>query len=170
MNVLVGAAIVAAAVVWAAIRMAAELKTLREDRTKARTQRLFSAFSPAIGAAAADPQALLVWEPQARTARRLFPAEFVELDRAAGGSFPFSKESIQAAHAQWTAQWLAWERAHDSEYKVKSAALGQELARSEDPALARARLDAAEQEKLGSYQRRYEEYVKVSKALQALSG
>jgi hypothetical protein len=35
--------------------------------------------------------------------------------------------------------------------------------------LARARLDAVEREKLELYQRRYEEYVRVSKALQSLS-
>jgi hypothetical protein len=34
----------------------------------------------------------------------------------------------------------------------------------------RARLDAVEREKLETYQRRYEEYVRVAKALQALSG
>ena len=168
MNVLAGAAIVAAAIVWAAIRAAAEIRTLREDRIKARTQHVFATFAPAIGAAAADPQALLVWEPLARTARRLFPAEFAEIDRASGGSFPFGRERIQAAHALWTTEWLAWERAHDAEYKLKAAALGQELAKSEDPALARARLDAVEQEKLALYQRHYEEYVKVARALQAL--
>ena len=170
MNVLVGAAIVAAAIVWAAIRTAAELRTRGEDRIKARTQRLFAMFAPAIGAAASDPQALLVWEPLARTARRLFPAEFAELDRASGGSFPFGRERIQAAHAQWTAAWLAWERAHAAEYTLKAATLGRELATAEDATLARARLDAVEQEKLALYQRRYEEYVKVSKALHALSG
>ena len=170
MNVLAGAAIVAAAIVWAAIRTAAAIRTLREDRITARTQRVFAMFAPAIGAAAADPQALLVWEPLARTARRLFPAEFAELDRASGGSFPFGRERIQAAHAQWTAEWLAWELAHDAEYKLKAAELGRELAASADPALARARLDAVEHERLASYQRRYEGYVKVAKALQALSG
>jgi hypothetical protein len=169
MTVLAGAAIVAAAIVWAALRLRAGLTSFREDRVKARTEKLFGTFAPAIAAAAQDPQALLVWEPLARTARTLFPAEFAELDRAAGGAFPFAKERIQAAHAQWTAAWLAWERAHDAEFKLKAAALNHELASAEDQTLARARLDAVEQEKLTSYQRRYEEYVKVAKALQALA-
>ena len=168
MNVLVGAAIVAAAIVWAAIRLAAELRTIREDRIKARTQQLFTTFAPAPGAAASDPRALLVWEPLARTARQLFPSEFAELDRASGGTFPFGKERIQAAHAQWTTDWLNWERAHDAEFKLKTAALGPALATPEEATLARARLDAVEHEKLALYQRHYEEYVKVSKALQAL--
>jgi hypothetical protein len=33
----------------------------------------------------------------------------------------------------------------------------------------RAKLDAVEREKLDSYQRRYEEYVRIAKALQALT-
>ena len=169
MTVLVGAAIVAAAIVWASLRLTAELKTLREDRAKARAQMLLGTFAPAVDAAADDPQALLVWEPLARTARTLFPAEFAELDRAAGGTFPFAKARIQAAHAQWTTAWLAWERAHDAEYKLKVAAAGEEVAKSPDSPAARARLDAVEQEKLALYQRRYEEYVKVAKALQALA-
>ena len=42
--------------------------------------------------------------------------------------FPFTPDQVQAAHAQWTADWLAWERAHDAEYKLKAAAAEQELA------------------------------------------
>jgi hypothetical protein len=77
-------------------------------------------------------------------------------------------DEIQAAHAQWTADWLAWERAHDAEYKLKAAAAEADLAAANTP-VARARLEATEREKLELYQRRYQEYVRVAKALQALS-
>jgi hypothetical protein len=89
-----------------------------------------------------------------------------------GSAFPFGAERLQAAHARWTAEWLAWERTHDGDYKRKAAAAEQELALSSGSAAieARARLDDLEREKLELYQRRYEEYVRVSKALQALEG
>ncbi len=91
------------------------------------------------------------------------------MPRDRGIAFPFGSERIQAAHAQWTADWLAWERTHDAEYKLKAAAVEEELARSEGSPLVRARLDAIEREKLERYQRRYEEYVRIGKALQALT-
>jgi len=83
-------------------------------------------------------------------------------------TFPFSTGQVQAAHARWTAEWLAWERTHDAEYKLKAVVLERELAAGES-AIARARLDAVEREKLDLYQRRYQEYVQVAKALQSLS-
>jgi hypothetical protein len=125
-------------------------------------------FAPAVSAAAADPRAILVWQPLAGTARQLFPEEFAQIDAAAGGRFPFSKERLEAAHAHWTADWLAWERTHDSEYKLKAAVAEQELVAAGPSPVLRARLDAVEREKLELYQRRYEEYVRVAKALQAL--
>ena len=112
---------------------------------------------------------LLVWQPLATTARKLCPADFDALDRASGGRFPFSAEQIEAAHARWSADWLAWERTHDTEYKLKAATVEAELASSGRSALGRARLDAVEREKLDTYQRRYEEYARVSKALRALT-
>jgi hypothetical protein len=125
-------------------------------------------FAPGIGAAAADPRAILVWQPVARMARQIFPEEFALIDRAAGAAFPFSAERLQSAHAQWTADWLAWERTHDAEYKLKAAIVEQEIAEGGATAVLRARLDAVESEKLDLYQRRYGEYVRVAKALQAL--
>src|SRR5262245_24468503 len=116
-------------------------------------------FAPAIAAVQADPRALLIWQPIASGARALCPDEFAAIDRAAGATFPFTSERIHAAHAQWTADWLAWERAHDIEYKQKAT----------DAAGDRARADRVEREKLDSYQRRYEEYIRVAKALQALT-
>ena len=50
------------------------------------------------------------------------------------------------------------------------AAAEQELVAAGPSPLLRARLDAVEREKLELYQRRYEEYVRVARALQALVG
>jgi hypothetical protein len=72
-------------------------------------------FAPGLSAAAGDPRAILVWQPLARMARHMFPEEFALIDQAAGGAFPFSADRLQAAHSQWTADWLAWERSHDTE-------------------------------------------------------
>lgn len=150
--------ILAGAVAWAATRIAAQLAAARADAERGRTLALMQAFAPAIAAAQSDPRALLTWEPLARRARALCPAEFAALDRAAGKRFPFTIDDLQNAHAQWTTDWLAWERAHDAEYKRRAAAAESD----------RAQLDAVEREKLDSYQRRYEEYVRIARALQAL--
>jgi len=161
------ALIVAAAIVAAAYLVTAELRAAREQASRDRALTILHAFAPGIEAARADPRALLVWQPLARTARKLFPAECSALDAAAGGSFPFSRDQLQAAHARWTTEWLAWERAHDAEYKDRAAVAEHEFAASRTPA-ARARVDAIEREKLDRYQQRYQEYVQVAKALQAL--
>ena len=95
--------------------------------------------------------------------------EFAQIDRASGFSFPFGVDRIQAAHAPWTADWLAWERTHDGEYKLKAAAVEEDLARSNGSSVVRARLEAVEREKLDLYQRRYAEYVRVARALQTLT-
>src|SRR5262249_31117483 len=95
--------------------------------------------------------------------------EFALLDRASGHTFPFGKERFDAAHASWTAEWLAWERTHDMEYKRKAAAAEHDLATSGGSSLVRATLETVEREKLDSYQRRYEEYIRIAKALQALA-
>ena len=101
--------------------------------------------------------------------RLLLPAECDALDKAAGGHFPFTTSQIEAAHARWTTDWLAWERAHDAEFKVKAAVAEQEIAASGGAADARGRLETIEREKLELYQRRYQDYVQVAKALQALT-
>ncbi len=164
----IAAAIVAAAIGWAAYALVSELRAVRTEATRSRALAVLQTFSAGIAAAHTDPRALMTWAPLARAARQLLPAEFAQLDAAAGGSFPFSAERIQAAHAQWTAEWLAWERTHDAEYKLKAVVLERELAAGES-AIARARLEAVEREKLDLYQRRYQEYVQVAKALQSLS-
>jgi len=156
--ILIAAIGLAAAVLWAARQIVAELRAARDESARARSAALLGMFAPALAEAQRDPRAFLVWQPIAAVARQLYPTEAAALDRASGGRFPFTAEQIQAAHAQWTADWLAWERAHDAEYKRRAA----------HPAATRSELDAIEQEKLDQYQRRYAEYVRIAKALQSL--
>ena len=167
--VLIAALIVAGAVAWGALRIAG---ALRVGPARAAggdlVAPLLALFAPALTATQQDPRAFLVWQPVANAARQLFPEEFASLDRATGGTFPFTRERIDAAHGQWTADWLAWELAHDTEFKLKVASAEHELAGQGASSLARARLDAIEREKLDLYQRRYADYVKTAKALQAL--
>jgi hypothetical protein len=161
------ALLISASIVAVGWRIARELAAARED-TRRRTAQLLNVFAPGLAAAADDPRALLVWQPFAVIARRVFPAEFAALDQAAGGRFPFTAEYIESAHARWSADWLGWERTHDTDYKLKAAEAEQQLTTGGAPSLVRARLEAIEREKLELYQRRYTEYVRVSKALQAL--
>lgn len=158
----------AAAVAWVGLRLARVLAVRQDETAKARTLSLLQTFAPALAAVEADPRLLLVWQPLATSARRLFPEEFTALDRAAGATFPFDKGRLEAAHARWTTEWLTWEGAHDAEYKGKAAAAEEELTRSHGSPILRARLDAIEREKLEHYQRRYAEYIRVAKALDAL--
>jgi hypothetical protein len=163
------AALVAGATCWAALRVAAQIRDARIDAARGRAVSLLETFAPAVAAASGDPRAVVAWQPIADIARKAFPDEFALLDRAAAGRFPFSAAQIQTAHAQWTADWLAWERTHDAEYKRRAVEAEEALKGSAASAALRARLDAIEQEKLDSYQRRYQEYVTVAKALQALA-
>jgi len=164
---LVAALIVAGAMIGSALRIAREIESARAAAARGRSLQLLELFTRGLAAAAADPRALLVWQPIARAARGLFPDETAAIDRAVGSTFPFGRDRLQAAHAAWTADWLAWERAHDADYKLKTAAIEQEAAADRGSAIARARVDAVEREKLEKYQRRYEEYIRVAKALQA---
>ena len=167
--ILVAALVVAAAIVWAALQIVAELRAQRgASGAHDRVATLLALFAPALTETQHDPRAFLVWQPIAKAARQLFPGEFAELDRASGSPFPFAPARIEAAHAQWTADWLAWELAHDTEYKLKTAAVEHEMASLGASPVTRARLDAVEREKLDLYQRRYAEYVRTAKALQGL--
>ncbi|HUK36257.1 MAG TPA: hypothetical protein VLV86_20210, partial [Vicinamibacterales bacterium] len=76
---------------------------------------------------------------------------------------------ILAAHSTWTAEWLAWERSHDGVFKLKALEAQETLQGSAESEVGRAKLQAIEREKLDLYQRRYEEYVRVGRALQALA-
>ena len=142
---------------------------VRDEAKRGRALQIMSMFAPAMEQARTDPRSLLVWQPLARTARGMLPDEFAMLDRAFGATFPFNNETIQAAHAQWSADWLAWERAHDAEYKRRAAEVQDQIAASGASPALRAKLDVIESEKLDLYQRRYTEYVRTAKALQALT-
>ena len=143
-------------------------KQWREQQQRNREVSLAALFAPAIERAHHDPRVLLTWQPLAKTLRVRFPEEFAALDAASASTFPFGREFIASAHARWTADWLAWEKAHDATYKLKALMAQQELGGDTTSEVARARLDAVEREKLELYQRRYEEYVRVGKALQGL--
>jgi hypothetical protein len=165
---LISALIVAAAVTWCGIRIGRAVEQRGGRATSLQTGQVLALFAPGIDAARQDPRALLTWQPLAQAARKLFPAEFAALDAAVGGTFPFTTDLIQAAHARWSADWLAWERAHDGEYKLKAAAAQEELGERTASAYGRARLESIEREKLDRYQQRYEEYTRVSKGLKTL--
>ncbi len=158
-----GATIAVALALW---RLAA---TAERQRHEAVLQQLLATFGTAATAVLQDPRQLIVWHPLARNSRKLFPEAFSELDKAFGGTFPFSKEQLQAAHARCSSDWLAWERAHDAEFSLKAAQVEDEIARAGGQAspLLRTRLAAVDQQKLERYQQRYEEYIKTAKALAA---
>jgi len=162
---ILSALIVAGAVLWAGQQMARAQPRPGDRRQSAE---LLSLFAPAIAAAATDPRAVLAWQPVAVAARALYPKDFAEIDTAFGSTFPFSAESIERAHARWTADWLAWERRHDADFKLKTAMVEHELGNEASTSFGRARLDAIEREKLDLYQQHYEEYTRIAKGLQAL--
>lgn len=161
-------ALLCGALVYAVWRLRGEL---HERRREATLQQMLATFAPAAAASQHDPKQLVVWYSLAQTSRKLFPDAFKELDAAAGGAFPFTKEHLKAAHARCTSDWLAWERAHDAEYSLKTAQVQDDIDRAQGPAspLLRTRLAALEQQKLERYQQRYEEYIKTAKALATLS-
>jgi hypothetical protein len=133
-------------------------------------RQLVATFAPSVAAVQRDPKQLLAWYPVVQTSRTLFPDAFKELDRGAGGSFPFSKEQLQAAHARCTSDWLAWEHANEAEFALKTAQVQDDIDRAGHTSpLLRTRLAAIEQQKLQGYQQRYEEYIKTAKAIAAYS-
>jgi hypothetical protein len=162
-SILTAAAIAGAIALW---RLHAGSERARRDAV---VQQMLALFGPATAAVSRDPQQLLSWYPLARSSRKLFPEAFAELDKACGGTFPFSKDQLEAAHARCSSDWLAWECAHDAEFSLKTAQVEDEIARAGGPPspLLRTRLAAVEQQKLDMYQRRYEEYIKTAKALAA---
>ena len=160
---------VACGVIWSLRQLTRVVGEVRAEMARSRLVQLLALFAPETASAAADPQALLVWQPLATLARRLFPDDFAALDRAGGRPFPFGTSDIERAHARWTADWLAWELAHDNAYKLKAAEAAAAIASEPPSPLHRARLEAIEREKLELYQTRYGQYIKVAKALQALA-
>ena len=157
--------IAAAAIVFALWRIG---DLIQRQHRHTLLQQLIPTFAPATAAVQQDPKQLLVWYPIARASRTLFPDLFKALDEASGGSFPFTKDQIQAAHARCSSDWLAWERAHDAEFAVKTAQVQEEIDRAaQSSPLLRTRLAAIEQQKLEQYQHRYEDYIRTAKALAA---
>lgn len=161
------ALIATAAALVGAVALRRLAATVERQRHELQVQNLLMMFGPAIAAVHAEPTRLLAWYPLAQKSRTLFPDAFVELDKAFGGRFPFSKDQVQAAHARCSSDWLAWERSHDAEFALKAAQVEDEIARAGGPPspLLRTRLAALEQQKLERYQQRYEEYIKTAKAL-----
>ena len=146
---------------------------LAEQRRQRREQLVISLlglFGPVMARGRHDPRELVAWSGAATTARRLFPDACAALDRAMEDRFPFSNEFVEAAHARWTVEWLAWERQHDTEYKNRAASLEATLegAAPDGGRRVRAELAAIEQEKLQTYQRRYEDYVRVGHMLASM--
>ncbi|MBI4475699.1 MAG: hypothetical protein HY654_00915 [Acidobacteria bacterium] len=155
-------------------------RELRQRREDAIALELLRVFGPLRETVQQQPKELLAWYPLGRAIRRLWPDACRRLDESTGTTFPFTREHVDAAHARWTASWLAWERNHDAEFKLKAAQLERALIAEERQAgtfdhergtlsaIGRARIEAIEREKLERYQDRYEEYVRVAKAIAAL--
>ena len=144
-----------------------ELRRARRERI---LLQLLATFGPAIAVGSKDPAMFVAWSRLAKTARVLFPESFASLDTSVVGRFPYSQEAIEGAHARWTADWLAWERQHDIEYKDKEATIevALEVASESEKRTLRSRLTAVSEEKLQTYQARYEEYIRIGKAITAL--
>ena len=158
-----------AAATWLGAALVA--RALRSRQRDARILGLLATFGPASERARADPRVLLAWYPVASAARRAFPDVFAALEPDGEARFPFSAGDLEAAHARWSTEWLDWERRQDADHRARREAVEAELGQATDetaPPL-RARLEALEREKLEQYQRRYEEYVRVSRALKQLS-
>jgi hypothetical protein len=141
---------------------------LRERRRDAQVLGLLASFGPIMERAHTEPRALLTWHPIAVAARQSFPEAFASLDGDGAHRFPFGSALLETAHATWTADWLTWEGEHDAEFRRRAATL-EAKSGDTDPGDIRAGHDLLEREKLERYQRQYETYVKVSKALAALA-
>ena len=139
----------------------------RRRRREELLLQLLAMFGPSLVRVQDRPQELVAWSQLATLARALFPSEFKELELRQGERFPFSKAVIEDAGARWATKWLTWERAHDAEYKHRVDEIEAELRRADTREVGgfEERLKLVEQEKLLSYQERYEEYVRVSKSL-----
>ncbi|MCY4633074.1 MAG: hypothetical protein OXG04_00935 [Acidobacteria bacterium] len=143
----------------------------RRDLARQHRERLVAILITSLSPAAArsEPRDLLAWRGAADTARRLFPEAVGAIERRTGEAFPFPHAVVDDAHARWTAEWLAWERRHDADFKQRANALDTDLrAAGDTPAGVRARLSALDDEKLQAYQERYEEYVRIGNGLAAL--
>jgi len=147
------------------------LNLFRARRIDAQVSTLLSMFGPVIERSRSDPRIILSWHPIGEVARQTFPEAFATIEQKWVEKFPFNSAQIEAAHAQWTAKWLEWENDHNSDYQRKEESITAELNPEdrESSNEARARTDRLEQEKLQLYQRRYEEYVRISRGLAGLN-
>jgi len=143
--------------------------TLRGRRRDAQFLELLATFGPVVERARSDPRVLLAWYPVAQAARMAFPESFAAIEQDGPGRFPFGPKEVEAAHARWTADWLEWEENQDAEHRQQVEILETENGPSTD-AESRRVLEALEREKLGRYQRRYEDYVRISRSLSELAG
>lgn len=143
------------------------LQAMRRRDRDATALTLIGIFGPGVEQVQREPRSLPAWAGVAGTARTLFPEAFARLDAAGEGPFPFPPALIESAHARWTTVWLAWEREHDLTYKRLASEVEAALSQTagEQARLLEARLREIEQEKLQRYQARYEEYVRVGKAI-----
>lgn len=157
-----------------AVAAAGVAERYRRERRRDHQERivalLLTTFMPAV--ARADPRELLAWRTSADSVRELFPEAVATIEAQTGERFPFPRAVVEDAHAQWTADWLAWERQHDTAYRERAATLEAELQATggDDAAAAvRAKIATLEDERLQTYQRRYEDYVRVGNGLIALT-
>lgn len=164
--------LVVATIVAAGAAIVGVVERARRDGRRRHRERLIAALLTSIAPAAAraDPRELCGWGPVAVTARALFPDIVAAIESRTGERFPFPRETVEEAHARWTAEWLAWERGHDADFRQRSIVLEAELQATGDAGLpaGRARMAALDDEKLQAYQHRYEEYVRIGNGLAAL--
>src|SRR5918994_6326010 len=93
------------------------LNRIDRHRRDAAIQAALQTFGPAQAAVLSDPRQLVAWYPVAQAARKLEPETFATLDAVTGRTFPFTREQVERAHAKVSSDWLAWEAAHDEEYR-----------------------------------------------------
>ena len=129
---------------------------------------LLTGAAAAVGRA--EPRELLAWHATADVVKRIFPEVIADIESKGGESFPIPRKVLEDTHAKWTAEWLAWERQHDADFRKRTSVLQAELEATghEHTPDGHARMAALEDEKLQSYQQRYEEYVLVGKGLTGL--
>ncbi len=158
--------VLVAAVVAAQHYMRRDLERQHRERL---AMVLLTRVAPMV--ARAEPRELLAWRGAARAVRVLYPEIVADLEQASGERFPFTPALVEGCQARWSAEWLAWERQHDAEYKVRVRTAEAELRAEgrDDSPEGRARLASIEDAKLQSYQQRYEEYARIARDLTALA-
>ena len=164
-------ALVAALVLVAVLVVAerARRERLRQHREQVAAL-LLTSVGPAV--ARADGRELLGWRSVATALREVLP-DAVRDHRAGHGSSPFrfrGRSSTTPTPAGRPTGSRGNGR-HDIRFRQRASALEAELRGSGrvDTASGQARLAALDDEKLQDYQCRYEEYVRVGKALAALA-